>query len=92
MLGYFYYTPAPGEDPVARRAALEEALAREGAGSLAVLGGAVGEKRCYIDVLALDLEQALNAAARLLTPPQCSGAGFAPFRPKAKGTPLQKNK
>lgn len=92
VLGYFYYTPAPGEDPVARRAALEEALAREGAGSLAVLGGAVGETRCYIDVLALDLEQALDAAARLLTPPQCSGAGFAPFRPKAKGTPLQKNK
>ena len=70
----------------------EEALAREGAGSLAVLGGAVGETRCYIDVLALDLEQALDAAARLLTPPQCFGAGFAPFRPKAKGTPLQKNK
>ena len=68
----------------------EEALAREGAGSLAVLGGAVGAKRCYIDVLALDLEQALDAAARLLTPPQCAGAGFAPFRPKAKGTPLAK--
>lgn len=88
--GYFYYTPAPGGDPVARRAALEEALARQGAGSLAVLGGAVGEKRCYIDVLALDLEKALNAAARLLTPPECAGAGFAPFRPGAKGTPLAK--
>ncbi len=90
VLGCFYYTPAPGGDPVARRAALEEALAREGAGSLAVLGGAVGAKRCYIDVLALDLEQALDAAARLLTPPQCAGAGFAPFRPKAGGTPLAK--
>ena len=61
-----------------------------------VLAALMALSRLYVgvhfpsDVLALDLEQALDAAARLLTPPQCAGAGFAPFRPKAKGTPLAK--
>lgn len=88
--GFFRYVPAaPGpEGPVARRAALEEALARQGAGSLAVLGGAVGDGCCYIDVLALDLDRALDVAARVLAPPECADAAFGMFRPKGRLTPL----
>lgn len=90
VAGFFYYTPAAcsPQGPVARRAALEEALARRGAGCLAVLGGAVGVGRCYIDVLALDLEKALDAAARVLAAPECADPGFQVFRPKSRGMAL----
>lgn len=87
--GYLCYTAAPGADPVAARAALEEALARAGQGSLAVLGGAVGTERCYIDLLALDLGKALDAGARALADAGCAGAAFGMFRPGSRPVPLE---
>ena len=48
----------------------------------------MGVGRCYIDVLALDLEKALDAAARVLAAPECADPGFQVFRPGSRGAAL----
>lgn len=87
VLGFLCCDAGPADaGRVARRAALEEELARR-AGPLArVLGGAVGARHCYIDLLIWDLEPFLDLAAGL---PAFAGGSFQVFRPAARAVALK---